>query len=382
MRDARRDRAEARSTRPDGPASTEPRDPRAGRLRRLRGHLQGAQHAAHAADVGHERDPRHRRARRPGRASARPTASSTKVLLVIAIVVRHDQRRRRLPGHRPDARDVQGQADAEPTPRSRTASDRACRTDVITSLYIVAFSLFIYGLMGLTGPTTAVRGNRIAAVGMAIAVDRDAARSSGIGNWGLIIARHRDRHGHRRPGGAQREDDGDAADGGAVQRRRRRRGRADRVGGVPRDQRLGDRADLRRDLRRASRRSSARSRSGARTSPSASCRSSCPGRPITIGRAQRLHQPRAAAASPSRAASRSSPARTPSCCSSSLLVAAASLGNFVVLPIGGADMPVVISTAQRVHRPERGRDRRRARQHRADRRRHDRRRLAARSSPT
>jgi len=37
-------------------------------------------------------------------------------------------------------------------------------------LYIVAFSLFIYGLSGLTGPKTAVRGNRIAAVGMVIAV--------------------------------------------------------------------------------------------------------------------------------------------------------------------------------------------------------------------
>jgi NAD(P) transhydrogenase subunit beta len=37
-------------------------------------------------------------------------------------------------------------------------------------LYIVSFSLFIYGLMGLTGPKTAVRGNRIASVGMAIAI--------------------------------------------------------------------------------------------------------------------------------------------------------------------------------------------------------------------
>ena len=37
-------------------------------------------------------------------------------------------------------------------------------------LYIVAFALFIYGLSGLTGPKTAVRGNRIAAVGMAFAV--------------------------------------------------------------------------------------------------------------------------------------------------------------------------------------------------------------------
>ena len=37
-------------------------------------------------------------------------------------------------------------------------------------LYILSFGLFIYGLSGLTGPKTAVRGNRIAAVGMALAV--------------------------------------------------------------------------------------------------------------------------------------------------------------------------------------------------------------------
>jgi H+-translocating NAD(P) transhydrogenase subunit beta len=39
----------------------------------------------------------------------------------------------------------------------------------IDLLYIVAFGLFIYGLSGLTGPGTAVRGNQIAAVGMTIA---------------------------------------------------------------------------------------------------------------------------------------------------------------------------------------------------------------------
>ena len=36
---------------------------------------------------------------------------------------------------------------------------------LVTVLYIIAFALFIYGLMGLTGPKTAVRGNLIAAVG-------------------------------------------------------------------------------------------------------------------------------------------------------------------------------------------------------------------------
>ena len=43
-------------------------------------------------------------------------------------------------------------------------------TDFIEACYIVAFSLFIYGMSGLTGPRTAVRGNLIAATGMAIAV--------------------------------------------------------------------------------------------------------------------------------------------------------------------------------------------------------------------
>jgi len=44
------------------------------------------------------------------------------------------------------------------------------RTNFIDALYIIAFSLFIYGMSGLTGPRTAVRGNLIAAVGMVIAV--------------------------------------------------------------------------------------------------------------------------------------------------------------------------------------------------------------------
>jgi NAD(P) transhydrogenase subunit beta len=53
-------------------------------------------------------------------------------------------------------------------------------------LYIVAFALFIQGLRGLSGPTTAVRGNRIAAVGMAIAVVATLLQP-GEGNWGLIL---------------------------------------------------------------------------------------------------------------------------------------------------------------------------------------------------
>ncbi|MET0135128.1 MAG: NAD(P)(+) transhydrogenase (Re/Si-specific) subunit beta [Kibdelosporangium sp.] len=56
----------------------------------------------------------------------------------------------------------------------------------IQCLYIVAFGLFIYGLMGLTGPRTAVRGNLLAAAGMVIAV-LATALTRGMGNWWLIL---------------------------------------------------------------------------------------------------------------------------------------------------------------------------------------------------
>jgi NAD(P) transhydrogenase subunit beta len=59
-------------------------------------------------------------------------------------------------------------------------------TDFIHVLYIVAFAFFIYGLMGLTGPRTAVRGNWIAAVGMVIAIIATLL-TPGLGNWPLII---------------------------------------------------------------------------------------------------------------------------------------------------------------------------------------------------
>ena len=63
-------------------------------------------------------------------------------------------------------------------------------TYLVDVLYIVAFSLFIYGLMGLTGPKTAVRGNWIAAVGMGIAVAATLlkVRDTAAINWILIVA--------------------------------------------------------------------------------------------------------------------------------------------------------------------------------------------------
>jgi NAD(P) transhydrogenase subunit beta len=59
--------------------------------------------------------------------------------------------------------------------------------DLATILYIVSFSLFIFGVRRGTHPTTAKQGNLIAAAGMAIAVTTTLLLD-GIGNWGLIIA--------------------------------------------------------------------------------------------------------------------------------------------------------------------------------------------------
>ncbi|MDT5402015.1 MAG: H+-translocating transhydrogenase subunit beta, partial [Mycobacterium sp.] len=60
----------------------------------------------------------------------------------------------------------------------------------VNALYIVAFALFVLGLSGLTGPKTAVRGNLIAATGMALAVVATLikVRDTASINWILIAA--------------------------------------------------------------------------------------------------------------------------------------------------------------------------------------------------
>ncbi|MFE3228240.1 NAD(P)(+) transhydrogenase (Re/Si-specific) subunit beta [Nocardia sp. NPDC059228] len=60
--------------------------------------------------------------------------------------------------------------------------------NLVNILYIVAFALFIYGLMGLTGPKTAVRGNWIAATGMVIAVVATLISIRHTNNWIIIVA--------------------------------------------------------------------------------------------------------------------------------------------------------------------------------------------------
>ncbi|MCO5315723.1 MAG: NAD(P)(+) transhydrogenase (Re/Si-specific) subunit beta [Solirubrobacterales bacterium] len=58
---------------------------------------------------------------------------------------------------------------------------------LVALLYVASFTLFIAGLKLGTHPTTARRGNGVAAVGMAVAVLTTLAQK-GIGNWGWIIA--------------------------------------------------------------------------------------------------------------------------------------------------------------------------------------------------
>jgi NAD(P) transhydrogenase subunit beta len=58
--------------------------------------------------------------------------------------------------------------------------------DAATLLYIVAFSMFIIGIKRGTHPTTAKQGNMIAAVGMVIAIITTLLLD-GIGNWGIIF---------------------------------------------------------------------------------------------------------------------------------------------------------------------------------------------------
>ncbi|GAA2571289.1 NAD(P)(+) transhydrogenase (Re/Si-specific) subunit beta [Mycolicibacterium diernhoferi] len=61
---------------------------------------------------------------------------------------------------------------------------------IVTVLYILSFGMFIVGLSGLTGPKTAVRGNWIAAAGMGIAVLATliSVRDTATVNWILIAA--------------------------------------------------------------------------------------------------------------------------------------------------------------------------------------------------
>jgi H+-translocating NAD(P) transhydrogenase subunit beta len=68
-----------------------------------------------------------------------------------------------------------------------SAAREMSRSDLISLLYIVAFALFILGLRMLKGPRTAVRGNQVAAAGMTIAFVATLLNRE-VGDWILIVA--------------------------------------------------------------------------------------------------------------------------------------------------------------------------------------------------
>ena len=82
---------------------------RPGCLRRDRSRLEGAEHPAHAVDVGVERHPRHRAGRRADH-HGRGTRHGPGRPGLPGRLPGHAERRGRLRGHGPDARNVQGQA--------------------------------------------------------------------------------------------------------------------------------------------------------------------------------------------------------------------------------------------------------------------------------
>ncbi|TFD62144.1 NAD(P)(+) transhydrogenase (Re/Si-specific) subunit beta [Cryobacterium suzukii] len=59
---------------------------------------------------------------------------------------------------------------------------------LVYALYIVAFAMFIIGLSGLTAPRSAVRGNKIAAAGMGVAFIATLIHIRDTGSWLVIIA--------------------------------------------------------------------------------------------------------------------------------------------------------------------------------------------------
>jgi H+-translocating NAD(P) transhydrogenase subunit beta len=212
--------------------------------------------------------------------------------------------------------------------------------DFINTAYIVAFALFIYGLMLLRGPRTAVRGNAIAAVGMAIAVGATLL-TEGMGNWGLIFlgvaigtavgvpaARN-----VKMTAMPQMVALFNGVGGGAVAL----------IAWVE-FRETGGFADVELYIVIASLFSAIVGSVSFWGSNIAfgKLQELIPGRPITLGRAQQVVNALLLLAALGCAVAIAL-GETSEGLMIGLLVAAALLGNFVVLPIGGADMPVVIS---------------------------------------
>src|SRR5256886_8085352 len=144
----------------------------------FRGHLQSAVDAAHPAHEWRQRDPRDRHRRRDARRE-RHTRTVRHHPRVSRGRARHGERRRRFRRDRSHARHVQATTDPE---------DRMTVETLIPVAYLIAAVTFILGLKGLSSPTTAVQGNRIAAAGMLIAVRATFFAADVKGGLPVILA--------------------------------------------------------------------------------------------------------------------------------------------------------------------------------------------------
>src|SRR6266498_2726735 len=133
------------------------------RLRRVLHDHPRAGAPPHAAHVRDERDQRHlaRRLARDGRGGSRLARHDPRVR---GGDLRHHQRGRRVHHHRPHAQDVPPRR----APWRREAV--TARTVLIEAAYLAASLLFILGLRSLTIPDRARRGMQLAAVGMLVAI--------------------------------------------------------------------------------------------------------------------------------------------------------------------------------------------------------------------
>jgi proton-translocating NAD(P)+ transhydrogenase subunit beta len=212
--------------------------------------------------------------------------------------------------------------------------------EFIGACYIVSFGLFIYGLMNLRGPRTAVRGNAIAAVGMGIAIAATLL-TPGMGRWGLILlgiaigtaigvpaARN-----VKMTAMPQMVALFNGVGGGAVALIAWVEFR--NTGGYAGEPLYVAIASLFGAI------VGSVSFWGSNIA-FAKLQELIPGRPITLGRAQQVVNGALLLAALALAAAIGAGGHD-ELLMVGVLVAAALLGNFVVLPIGGADMPVVIS---------------------------------------
>src|SRR5260370_36912238 len=144
---------------------------RAGRVPRLPAHLAGLAALAVAADAGSHRDVRHlggrlaggrRRRLRPGEHRARLHRRHRF----------HHQRGGRVPHHRPHPQDVPGRRSRRRAQLEGRSIRRqvAMRRDLLQLFYLLSAILFVLGLRGLSHPTTARRGMFLAEFGMLLAI--------------------------------------------------------------------------------------------------------------------------------------------------------------------------------------------------------------------